>query len=163
VIEMRFAPDDRFRAALVLGAGLAALLVALALWPSRHRRRRGCGTTAAGEAVLSAEADSKQWTKLLTTTWLAVLTVAVFLIAGPVALAVPALVGLERLAPGRAFLPWVCAGSASLAGLAVALKTGYLAGPWLGNGSYTAQALGALALATLAASLVPSARRPQET
>jgi arabinofuranan 3-O-arabinosyltransferase len=164
VIEMRFAPDGGFRAVLILGAGLAGLLVILALWPSRRRRRApSLGETGTCEAVLKAEVASPKRTRALTATSLAVLTIAVFLIAGPVALAVPALIAVRRLAPDRTVLPWICAGGATLAGLAIALKTGYLAGPWLGNGSYTAQALGALALAALAASLVPAARRPRES
>jgi len=161
-VDMRFAPDEGFRDVLIAGAGLAGLLAVVALWPSRRqRRRRRSGSPAAYAAGLSTDPEPGR-SRAVRASALVLLTAAVFLIAGPLALAVPALVALQRLVPGRAVLPFVCAGAASLAGLSIALRTGYLAGPWLGNGSYTAQALGAVAIAALAASLVPLGRNSRE-
>jgi hypothetical protein len=85
---------------------------------------------------------------------------ALFVVAGPVAFAVP-LVALVwwYVPPKWYFLSWVALLAEVLAGVVIAIDPHYRAGPWVGSGSYTAQALGGLAVAAVALSLLPMRQR----
>jgi arabinofuranan 3-O-arabinosyltransferase len=175
VVTLRFTPEGPFRTTLVVGAGLALVLVAWALLPARRRRKgrssadRGADTgqevsvdvpaegAADGDPGVGSFRDRRLWVA-----WV-VLTAAIFAISGPVAVAVPLLVGIRWLVPRRcSFLAWSAFGAVVLAGIAIAIGPGYRVGTWIGGGSYTAQAVGGLALAALVLSLLPNPQRRRE-
>ena len=84
----------------------------------------------------------------------------VYLVAGPVAAVLPlVLLPFGWIAPDRPVLPWVALGAEVLAGVAIALDSGFRLGVWAGSGGYLAQALGAVALAAVALSLLPRPSR----
>jgi arabinofuranan 3-O-arabinosyltransferase len=172
VVTLRFTPEGPFRTTLIVGAGLALVLVVWALLPVRRRRRGRSSTDRGVDADLevgvdvpaerAADGDPGVGSFRDGRLWLAwvVLTGAIFAISGPVAVAVPLLVGVRWLVPRRvSFLAWSALGALVLAGIAAALGTGYRIGTWIGGGSYTAQALGGLAVAALVLSLLPNPHR----
>ena len=180
VVTLRFPADGSFRLILLVGGALAAVLVVWALLPARRRRRHRpvpaigiAGSPVAHDEVSAersasagvepTEGDSdspRPWSAA--GTWLAwaVLTGCLFVVAGPVALVVPLLVGLRWAFPGRpSSLAWLAFGAEVLAGIAIAIHPAYRVGTWVGSGSYTVQALGGLAVAALVLSLLPGPRR----
>ena len=180
IITMQFSADGSFRLILLVGAALAAGLVVWALLPARRRRRhrpvpgtRIASSPVALDAVSTERSVSagveptegdfdsaRSWSMAGTGAAWAVLTACLFVVAGPVALVVPLLVGLRWAFPGRAsFLAWLAFGAEVIAGITIAIHPAYRTGTWLGSGSYTAQALGALAIAALVLSLLPSGPR----
>jgi hypothetical protein len=101
---------------------------------------------------------------LRTVLWTGALTILVFVVAGPAAVAVPVCAGVWALGRRRrAVLAWVAGCAEVLAGIAIAAHPGYRIGVLAGSGSYTAQALGVLALAALAVSLLPGLEPNPET
>lgn len=181
VVTLQFPPDGSFRLTLLVGGGLAAVLIIWALLPAR--RRRGRNRTVRGAPVATSpivpkavstdpsvgvgigpadgEVDSaRSWSAARTWAAWVVLSACLFVVAGPVALVVPILVGLRWVFPRRSHsLAWVALGSEVLAGIAIAIHPAFRVGTWVGSGSYTAQALGGLAVAALALSLLPEPRR----
>ena len=180
VVTLQFPPDGSFRLTLLVGGGLAAVLVIWALLPARRRRRNrsvpGAGvatspvapevastdpSVGAGVGSVDGEVDSiRSWSAARSWAAWVVLSACLFVVAGPVALVVPILVGLCWVFPRRSSsLAWVALGAEVLAGIAFAIHPAYRVGTWVGSGSYTAQALGGLAVAALALSLLPGPRR----
>ena len=180
VVTLQFPADGSFRLTLLVGGVLAAVLVVWALLPARRRRRkrtlrgaRGVGTSVAPEDVSTQRVVNgdveptdgdvdppRSWSTAGSwAAWVA-LSACLFVVAGPVALVVPLVVGLRWVFPGRpSFLAWLAFGAEVLAGIAIAIHPAYRAGTWVGSGSYTAQALGGLAVAALVLSLLPGPRR----
>ena len=180
VVTLQFPADGSFRLILLVGGGLAAVLVVWALLPARRRRRnravpgaRGPRTPVSPEDLSSQRIVNSDveptdgdvdpppsWSTAGSwATWVA-LSACLFVVAGPVALVVPLVVGLRWLFPGRpSFLAWLAFGAEVLAGIAIAIDPAYRVGTWVGSGSYTVQALGGLAVAALVLSLLPGPRR----
>jgi hypothetical protein len=166
-VTLRFVPDSSFRAGLVVGAVIALALFA---WVVTTGLRRPKNRDGARAAVSQQEGSNPiERTRPASTSrsparlglyiglWTGVIMVLVFVVAGPVAVAVPLCLGLWLLARRRrAVLAWIAGCAEALAGLAIALHPGFQMGVLSGSGSYTAQVLGALALAALAISLLPS-------
>lgn len=107
----------------------------------------------------------------------AAVTLALFLLAGPLAALVPILVALpihrklERFrvlgsdrvleVTSRRFslpLSWVAASAMLLAGLAIAIRPGTSWNDWFGSLSYSAQLLGVIALAAVTVAVIPTIR-----
>lgn len=143
-VDLRFAPDRSYQAALVVGAGLAVLLLAGAALAWERPRRRPVTATARSVHPALAIAGA------------AVLT---FGLGGPVALA-----GLVAgaLAVGRRRRSWVALAAAGLAGagglVAVALGTPVVAG----QNNAVVQALVLLAVGGLASLALPQAELGEE-
>jgi len=148
-VTLRFAPDRPYRAALVLGSGLALLLLAAALWPARSPRR--------DLAAAGSERRAPVVGLLLAGGALALVAGVAGLVAVLAAVlarrVVPGL--FPGLFPGR-FLhraaPWVAGGALLLAGTVVAVR------PWPATALLDApvQALCLLAVAGLVVTLVPA-------
>ena len=176
VVTLRFPADGSFRLILIVGAGLAVVLVAWALLPARRRRRKrpasdrhGAGDLVATHGVTNERKlngvvepaedgiDSpRSWS---TAGCWAVLSGCLFVIAGPVALVVPLVVGLRWVFPRRLpSLAWLAFGSLVLAGIGIAIGPGFRVGTWVGSGSFTVQALGGVALAALVSACSPHLR-----
>jgi arabinofuranan 3-O-arabinosyltransferase len=165
-VTLRFVPESSFREGLVIGAVIALALVGWALLSIRRpKNRHGPRSTASrrdestsSESVHLAPASAGRVRPRLQIGILTgATTLIIFALAGPAAVVVPVCVGLGLLARRRRnALAWVAGGSAMLAGIAIAVHPGYRMGELAGSGSYTAQALGALALAALAVSLFPA-------
>ncbi|HVB92607.1 MAG TPA: alpha-(1-_3)-arabinofuranosyltransferase family protein [Acidimicrobiales bacterium] len=168
VVDMHFTPEEPFR--LVLGVG-GVLALVLAVWSLLTLRRRHLGEAVAmeaapsrglvdtGEAVEGSARSAPPMSVLRGLSWAVFLGATVFLIAGPVALAVPPLIVLGRIfSPRHSWLAWTAFGGALLAGVTIAINPAYLAGPWIGTGSYTSQALAGLAVGALGVSLLGGPR-----
>jgi arabinofuranan 3-O-arabinosyltransferase len=165
-VTLKFAPDNSFRASLVVGAAIALALLAWIALTIRRRRNfdavrsavsRQDASTASERTRVGTASGSRARRNLYFIVWTGAITLVVFALAGPVAVVVPACVALGLLARRRrAALAWIAGGAEVLAGIAIAVHPGYRIGVLLGSGSYTAQALGALALAALAVSLLPA-------
>ena len=153
-------PGIQYRRGLLIGLGLVLLLVALTVLPDRYRLRRRTDQDAypvfprlpalarralgrGGAGAVGAGADPTQPPIL----WTALAMIAVALVAGPVALAVPVLVWIGRLR--RAALGWI-AGLAMLgAGIGVAVAPNSQPGSGQGAFSTAVQLLGAIAFAAV--------------
>ena len=178
VVRLEFPADGSFRLILLVGGALATALVVWALLPARRRRtrqaadRRVTGYAVAPDGVPNGrtvssdiepgedDVDSpRPWSRAGRWAAWTVLTACIFVVAGPVALVVPLVVGLRWAFRGRPSLAWLALGAEVLAGLAFAIHPAYRVGAWVGSGSYTAQALGGLAVAALVLSLLPGPRR----
>ncbi len=171
-VTLKFVPDSSFRAGLVAGAAIALALLAWVVLTIR-RRKNGDGvrsaesrldksTSSQGMQFLAASgAQSRR--SLHNVLWTGAIMVVVFVLAGPAAVVVPACVVLGLLARRRrGALAWLAGGAVVLAGVAIAVHPGYRIGVLVGSGSYTAQALGVLALAALAVSLIPAFDKTSE-
>jgi arabinofuranan 3-O-arabinosyltransferase len=142
-VDLRFAPDRWYRAALAAGAVLLVVLLALAFAPG-------------GPAAPAARRESPGPRRVLAAGILG--TAAVALVAWPVAIAAPALVVLGRRAP-RA-MAWLAGALVLAAGVVAAATVDAYPGDRSGGFGAVAQTLTALGLATLAAaSCIP---RPKE-
>jgi arabinofuranan 3-O-arabinosyltransferase len=139
-VDLDFRPARTYRAGLAAGAVGVLVTLALAGVGSRRRRTDHPPATARTVPVVVLVGTA---------------TLVVFLVAGPVALAVP----LLALAGRDVRLPWLAGGLYAAAGALVALRPGQV--PGSGSGAYgaLAQLLAALALAALVISLVPAERR----
>ena len=179
-VDLSFGPDRGYRAALAAGAALLVLLLALALAPGRRAPSasqasprgpaltadrtappRGIALTADRTApprgpALTADRTAPPRGRVLATAVLG--TAAVALVCWPAAFAVPALVLLARRAPRVA--PWLPGALALAAGVVAAATLDPYPGDQAGAFGAPAQALTALALASLAASLCRP--RPKE-
>jgi len=165
-VTLRFYPDSSFRAGLVAGAVIALALLAWVVLTLRRPNRRDGVRSAVSRTDRSTPSER---THLATAPrggvhpmlrlglWTGAITLLVFVVAGPAAVVVPVCVGLGLLARRRRdVLAWVAGCAEVLAGVAIAVHPGYRIGVLAGSGSYTAQVLGALALAALAVSLLPA-------
>jgi arabinofuranan 3-O-arabinosyltransferase len=151
-VDLRFAPDRGYRAALAAGAALLVVLVALALAPVG---RTAAAAPPRGRALAAARRPQLRGRALAAGMFG---TAAVALVSWPAAFAVPALIVFGRRAPRVvAWLPGLLALAAAT--VAAATLDPYPGAPAGGFGA-TAQALTALALASLAASLCTP--RPKE-
>ena len=165
-VTLGFVPDSSFRAGLVAGAVIAlALLAWVVLSLRRSKRRDGVrsavsqpdGSTPSEQTHLAPAPGDGVHPMLRLGLWTGAITLLVFVVAGPAAVVVPVCVGLGVLARRRRdVLAWVAGCAEVLAGVAIAVHPGYRIGVLAGSGSYTAQALGTLALAALAVSLLPA-------
>ncbi|MHB1890237.1 MAG: alpha-(1-_3)-arabinofuranosyltransferase domain-containing protein [Acidimicrobiales bacterium] len=108
----------------------------------------------------------------------ALLTLALFVLAGPLAALVPLLIALPIHQKRERFrvlgsdhdvldlysrrmtipLPWVAGGAMLLAGFVIAARPGTSWNAWFGSLSYSAQLLGAVALAAVAVATLPALR-----
>ena len=170
-VTLRFVPDGSFRAGLVIGAAIALALLAWVLVTARRRsgdrgseravESRFEGSTQGERTPLGSGPASPRRRSLEIGFLTGAMTVLVFAVAGVAAIAVPVCLGLWLISRRhRAALAWVAGCAEVLAGVAIAVHPGFQMGVLTGSGSYTAQALGALALAALAVSLLPA---PDET
>jgi arabinofuranan 3-O-arabinosyltransferase len=146
-------PGHAYRESLVVGVLLLLILIALALLPARYRLRRSV--------------DPDGYPRLLNPWrmpvvgrlarvpgWLAgglVGTLAVFLVAGPVALVVPVAVLVGRRVPGA--LAWTGFAAMVAAGVGVAARSGAVPGSHSGAFGWFVQTAGAIALAAVVAAL----------
>lgn len=172
VVVMRFGADHTFRISIALGGALALTLAAWSFWPARRPRKRFIGVNAvvinadvAGDSGYT-DVDDVLSTHLNVKTGVAclLLTVGLFLIAGPVSVVVVSLMVVRWIVPKCPWLlPSVALIASVMAGISIALNPTYLAGPWVGNGSYTAQALGGIALAALGVNVIGHTRRERES
>jgi arabinofuranan 3-O-arabinosyltransferase len=165
-VDLRFIPDETFRILLLFGGVLAMVLALLAVFPARRREVLADGADAtefrdvrsrsrARHSAPGAHAPAILWGTL-------VIAVAVFFVGGPVLAAVALLLGVLCVFSGRAWLGWLALGAETAAGVIIAYEPGYRTGELLGSGSYTAQALGAVAFIALALSLLPVRRGREE-
>jgi arabinofuranan 3-O-arabinosyltransferase len=167
-VTLQFTPDPLFRELLLVGGLLALLLVIGAVVPVRRRGQPDdlddpamtTGESPAARRSRARHVARSTGTRLPTiAAWIVVIAAAVFLVAGPILAAVSMCLGvLCALIRRRGWLAWVALCAEAVAGLAIALGPGYRIGEFLGSGSYTAQALGAVALTALALSLLPVRR-----
>ena len=163
-VTLRFSPDRTFQGSLALGGILALVLVIAAVWPGAPRAQDMMATEMAYDAEDPAFSKRPRHARRASR-WpivLAVLAIAaaLYLVAGPVAAVLPlVLLPFGWIAPDRPVLPWVALGAEVLAGVAIALDSGFRLGVWVGSGGYLAQALGAVALAAVALSLLPRPSR----
>ncbi len=171
-VTLRFVPDGSFRAGLIAGAVIALALVAWAALTTRRSKNQGGLRSAMSRTDASTMSERTHFVTasggrarrgLHNALWTVAITLIVFVVAGPAALFVPVCIGLGLLARRhRAVLAWVAGGAEVLAGIVIAVHPGYRMGVLIGSGSYTAQTLGALALAALAVSLLPCFDAPAE-
>ncbi len=141
-VQMTFAPERTYLVGLVIGALGVILLLLIAF--GLIGKRRGIGL-----------ASSPPWNRQLPF-WLSIGLVAavLFVIGGPLVLAVPVLVFIGTRRPN--WLPWVAFVGMTAAGLVAALNQGN--GALTGVGAFSAPAQ-VCALIALAAVLVPVADR----
>ncbi|WP_242424842.1 DUF3367 domain-containing protein [Frankia sp. EI5c] len=157
-------PGQAFRRNLLIGLGLVLILLAIAVVPDsvgaerrRGRQERGGGTGLADRLTRLSPARLPGMRSLgrlrVPPLWggLALATLAVFLVAGPVALVVPLIVLLGRR---LRWLPGLLA-LAGMVGSGIVVATVPSAIPFSGEGAFSwpAQALGALAFAATASAL----------
>ena len=164
-VTLRFVPDSSFRAGLVVGAAIALALVAcVVLTLRRPRKREGVRSTVSRQHVST---PSEQQHLVSCQEQACTVHAASRPLDGG-----DHLLRLRRGGPRGGRRPGLCrsrapraaprcaglgrGGAEVLAGVAIAVHPGYRIGVLAGSGSYTAQALGALALAALAVSLLPS-------
>ncbi|WP_238430482.1 alpha-(1-_3)-arabinofuranosyltransferase domain-containing protein [Frankia nepalensis] len=153
VIENK--PGHEYRRNLVVGGLLVLVLLALALVPARSRRRRS-GEPDDHPRLPGPRRPSSTRARLAgTVVGCLVATVAVFLVAGPVALAVPVLTVVGLRLPW--LLPWTGLLAMTAAGIGVALGPDAVPGSGEGPFSWPVQAAGALAFAAALANLVAPA------
>jgi arabinofuranan 3-O-arabinosyltransferase len=167
VVVMRFGADHNFRLSIALGGALALTLAAWSFLPTRRPRKRFVGVNVDGinadvaedtgytavNGVLSTHPNVKTGAACL------LLTAGLFLIAGPVSVAVVCLMAVRWMVPKCPWLlPSVALIASVMAGISIALDPTYLSGPWIGNGSYSAQALSGIALAALGANIIGHTR-----
>lgn len=172
-ITLTYVPGVRFRLSLVCGAVLASVLVVWAILPEPRRRRRAQKPVDALRRPLPPAEDQARrfWPGVV------IITVVLYLLAGPMALAVPAALlarwawngvarrrragergGGER--PTSNWLPWLALSAEIAAGIAIAAYLNvYASGPVLGSLGWVEQACGAMAILALLFSLLPSEPR----
>jgi arabinofuranan 3-O-arabinosyltransferase len=142
-VDLRFGPDRGYRAALAAGGVLLVVLLALALAPD-------------GRAGLAPEPAPSSRGRVVAAGVLG--TAAVALVSWPIAFAVPALIVVGRRAPR--VVAWLSGALVLAAGIVAAVRLDPYPGDRAGAFGAGAQALTALALASLAASLCRP--RPKE-
>jgi arabinofuranan 3-O-arabinosyltransferase len=154
-IAMSFRPAATYHLVLVVSIIAAALLLAVVAWSFARRARRQSGDAA--PPGLGSGGPGRAWLGV------AGVTALIFVAGGPVALAVPLLVGLAWLLPrpaARDWMPWVAFGGMVASGLLSAVRPfgEGLFGPF----GWPAQAcaLVALAAALTPVAAVPARRRP---
>ncbi|ADP83107.1 Protein of unknown function DUF3367 [Pseudofrankia inefficax] len=149
VLENR--PGQTYRTGLVVGFVLVAVLLAVALVPGRRRRRHRSSRLDGGARL----AAGTRWWDRLPDWWVAMLagTVAVALVAGPVAVVVPALAVVARRWPG--LMPWAAAAAMTAAGVAMLATPDGTPREGVGAFGGFAQAAGATALAAVLVALCP--------
>jgi hypothetical protein len=147
VLENR--PGQTYQAGLVVGFALVAVLLAVALVPGRRRRRHRAARLDGGARLVTGT----RWWERLPAWWVAMVagTVAVGLVAGPVALVVPALAVVARRWPG--LLPWAAAAAMAAAGVAMLATPDRTPREGVGASGGFAQAAGATALAAVLVAL----------
>jgi arabinofuranan 3-O-arabinosyltransferase len=173
VITLAYAPAAVYHAGLIASALALAALLGLALWPGR---RRGTGGGAAPARAPEASApepwtpepwvlpppgippdrqdEPRHWPRgrlvARVLAVLAVLAALIWLVGGPVVLAVPVLAALGWWRPR--WLPWVAFGAMVVAGVTAAAGSPTA----IGSGAFSAEAQAA-ALVALTAALMPAA------
>jgi len=151
-------PGQSYRRSLVAGLGLLLILVALVLVPGRWRLRRSVDLDGYPRGLVPGRGPLVS--RLARVPGLvaagALGTVAVFLVAGPVALAVPVLVLVARLMP--AVLGWLALVFMTAAGVGVALHPDAIPGSGSGAFGWYVQVAGVVAFAATLAAL--AARAP---
>jgi arabinofuranan 3-O-arabinosyltransferase len=179
MITLSFRPAPTYHLALVVSLAAAAILLAIAAWSFTRRRRRG-DEADPGSGQDSGQAGREAWSPSPAAAgegdprraWLGVLgvTVLLFVVGGPAALAVPVLAYLAwrlsrasgRTSPGT-WLPWVAFAGMAASGLLSAVRP--FGSSLFGSFSGPAQAcaLVALAAALTPAVTLPAWRRPTTT
>lgn len=154
-------PGHEYRVALVVGAVLLLVLVALAVLPTPRRFRRGRrpdrnSSWPGAPAPAPASGGIAGIPNAIIGGALA--TLAVFLVAGPVALAVPLFVVVSRRRAD--VLPWAGLAFMIVAGIGVVARPDPLPGSGSGAFSWYVQGAGALAFAATAAALALGSTRP---
>jgi arabinofuranan 3-O-arabinosyltransferase len=151
VIENK--PGESFRRDIAVGLVLVLALLLAALLPGRIRLRPGSDQDGYPVYLDPARVPLLADVARLPGRWVALVaaTVAVGLVAGPVALAVPVLAVIARRRP--AVLPWLAAVCTVGAGIAVAIVPDGQPGDGRGAFSWHVQLLGALAFAATVAAL----------
>ncbi|MCM3885637.1 alpha-(1-_3)-arabinofuranosyltransferase [Frankia sp. R82] len=161
------APGEEYRRNLFIGLGLVLVLLALAVAPPRLGRRRGRPDRldtalmpwlarlpgVPRPAVVGPAAGQTTGPRLpVRLVWAGLATLAVLLVAGPVALAVPIVILIGRRWP--TVPAWIAAAGMAGAGVAVAVAPN--SSPGSGQGAFGAptQLLGAVAFAAVLAALV---------
>jgi arabinofuranan 3-O-arabinosyltransferase len=162
VIENR--PGKAYRYGLAVGLVLVLVLLAVALVPGRRRLRPSSDQDGYPLLLDPRRSRLPRAAARLPGWWIATLaaTLAVLLVAGPIALAVPLFAVAARRWPGA--LPWIAAAGMTAAGV-IMLVTPDVA-PREGEGAFSgwAQAAGAVAFAaTVAALSIARRRRERET
>lgn len=141
-VRLTFTPSGLYRAGLAVGAVGVMLVLLAALLPKRHSRR---DPPAALPRTVSAALAG------------ATASGAVFVVAGPVALAVPLLLVWGLVTRRAVPLAAVAGLTYAAAGLLVVLRPGQFPGSSAGAYSTPAQVLAAMSLAALLATVVTSA------
>ncbi|WP_261565429.1 alpha-(1-_3)-arabinofuranosyltransferase [Frankia gtarii] len=154
-------PGTQYRRNLIVGLLLVVLLVVLALLPARFRLRRRSDENgypafppvprAARATGLARSSGTRPAGAVAGAVWTGLAMVALVLVAGPVALAVPLLVWFGRSRPWA--LAWFAALAMLAAGIGVAAQPNSQPGSGHGAFGVPVQVLGSLALAAVFASL----------
>jgi arabinofuranan 3-O-arabinosyltransferase len=167
-VELHFVPDHLFRELLLFGGLFAMVLVVLAVVPARRREPPDDSAGTIGNPQTAHRSRARHLARgtrvPAIAAWILATSAAVFLVAGPILAGVALCLGLLcALLRRRGWLAWLALGAEAVAGVAIAFGPGYRIGEFLGSGSYTAQALGAIALTALMLSLLPvrRTRRPE--
>jgi arabinofuranan 3-O-arabinosyltransferase len=177
-VTLSFRAAATYHLVLAVSLAAAALLLAIAAWSFTRRRRRGDGA-GPGSGQGSGQERREAWSPSPVAAggdprraWLGVLgvTALIFVVGGPVALAVPVLAYLtwrlsrapRRTSPGT-WLPWVAFAGMVASGLLSAVRP--FGSSLFGSFSGPAQAcaLVALAAALTPAVTLPAWRRPTTT
>jgi len=154
-------PGHEYRVLLVVGGVLLLVLAAIAVLPARRRARRGAAAGGSSprprdpERTL-ASARGARIPPVIAGGALA--TLAVFLVAGPMALAVPLFILVGR--PRSGLLPWAGLAFMIAAGVGVIARSDALPGSGSGAFSWYVQGAGALAFAATAATIALGSSRP---
>jgi arabinofuranan 3-O-arabinosyltransferase len=146
-------PGDTYRTQLVVGVLLVLLLLALALIPDRWRLRRSSDPDGYPR-LLNPRAlplVSQLWRVPGLVAGGAFATLAVFLVGGPLALAVPVLILIGRRWP--TVLPWIAFLCIGAAGVGVALGPDGIPHSGTGAFSWYVQVAGLVAFSAVAATL----------
>ncbi len=147
VVHLAFAPEGPFLVAVILSGFGVLLLVLLAL---------GVGSRRRGVNLLPAPPRRNRENAVLA---LVLASAAIFIIGGPLVVAVPILAVAAVRKP--ALLPWIAAGSMTAAGIVGAVNPGTSAFAGTGNFSWAAQVLAVVALAAVLVPLGRGYRRPK--
>ncbi|MCK9897329.1 alpha-(1-_3)-arabinofuranosyltransferase family protein [Frankia sp. AgB32] len=156
-------PGRSYRSGLAIGLGLVLLLVVIALLPAGLRLRPSSDPHAHPRFPDPRRLRLTRAASRLPGPWVAAAaaTLAVWLVAGPAALALPPLAFAARRRP--AALPWIAASGMTAAGVIMVLNPNLA--PRTGQGAFSgpAQAAGALAFAATVAALCAARGRPPAT
>ncbi|OHV37470.1 hypothetical protein BCD49_16180 [Pseudofrankia sp. EUN1h] len=153
-------PGQTYRKSLVAGGGLLLVLLALVLVPARWRLRRSVDPDGYPLGLDPAKVPLVSRLGRLpgVVAGGALATVAVFLVAGPVALLVPVLVLIGRRLP--AVLGWAALVFMIAAGVGVSAWPNAVPGSGQGAFSWYVQAAGVVAFAATVAALASRAQAP---